>query len=68
MLEYAAGRSSGKVPQRLGAASAAWVAEKRARLNALMWSCAGIVRNQAHLKVRHISCRLQALSRVLDVE
>jgi L-aspartate oxidase len=49
-LEYAAGRSSGKVPQRLGAASAAWVAEKRSRLNALMWSCAGIVRNQAHLK------------------
>ena len=51
-LEYAAGRSSGKVPQRLGAAAAAWVAEKRTRLNTLMWSCAGIVRNQTHLKVR----------------
>jgi aspartate oxidase len=50
-LEYAAGRSSGRVPQRLGAAAAAWLAEKRARLNTLMWSCAGIVRNQAHLKV-----------------
>jgi len=55
-LEYAASRQSSKTPQRLGAAAGAWIAEKRANLRSLMWSAAGIVRNQAHLKVRTCPC------------
>lgn len=54
VLEYAATHLEGsavvKVPQRLAPSTAAWVASKREHLNSVMWSAAGIVRNQPDLQ------------------
>ena len=66
MLEYAARRRDGaaaKVPQKLADTAAAWVAAKRAKLTGIMWNAAGIVRNQADLKVMTNLClyRLHAV-------
>jgi len=52
-LQYAAthlGGAAAKMPSKLAPAAEAWVAAKRAKLAAVMWNAAGIVRNQADLK------------------